>query len=716
MRSDDQVNILMVDDRAENLLALEAILGDLGENLVRATSGREALRYLLEQEFAVILLDVQMPEMDGIETATLIRERQRSQHTPIIFLTARDRSDVNVFRGYQAGAVDYLLKPFAPEVLKAKVSVFIDLFRKTEELKQQSELLRQTVRELGKTNKLMGRLYNEIEQTNTELRGERDFISAILETAGSCVMVLDPEGKILRFNPASERASGFTAEQVVHQRPEDLFLAGDEIEQWKSMLSKVLAGEYPMANESCWLNSDGGNRQIAWSNTAIVDDTGVVTYVICTGVDITEIKVAERAIRDLNEDLERRVEQRTKELQSAIGELKSEITEREKVELQLKQAKEVAEAANRAKDQFLAVLSHELRTPLNPVLATVQILEEDPSLPEDLRSWIEIIRRNVELEARLIDDLLDLTRITQGKIQLNLETVDVHSLIGNVVEIVRSDVEAKQITLELKLEAIDRIVQADSARLHQVVWNLVKNAVKFTPTGGHIIIITTNTPDNWPHRCIAIGVKDTGIGIDRALLPKIFDAFEQGDPNITRTFGGLGLGLAISKSLIEVHGGSILAASEGKGTGATFTVVLSTCDAVEQVRNGNPSAVQGDVPANGRRVLIVEDNTDTSQVMRTLLERRGYSVSVVGTIALALSTALAEDFDLLISDIGLPDGSGIDLMEQLAREKPIRSIAVSGYGMEDDIRRSHAAGFSEHLTKPINVRKLDEAVQRLIGE
>ena len=706
----------MVDDRPENLLALESILGDLGENLVRATSGREALRYLLETEFAVILLDVQMPEMDGFETATLIRERERSQHTPIIFLTARDRSEGNVFRGYMVGAVDYLLKPFAPEVLKAKVSVFIELFRKTEELKRQSELLRHTNRELGKTNKLMGRLYNEIEETNTELRGERDFISAILATAGSCVMVLNTEGRILRFNPAAERASGFSAEEVFDRRPEDLFLAGEDISQWQEGMEKVLTGNYPMANESCWITRTGGRRQIAWSNTALVNDSGEVSYVICTGVDITDIKDAERAIRELNEDLERRVQQRTVELQAAISELKNEISERERVELQLKQAKEFAEAANRAKDQFLAVLSHELRTPLNPVLATVQVLEEDPSLPEELRSWIEIIRRNVELEARLIDDLLDLTRITEGKLKLNLEPVDVHGLIGHVHEICRADAEQKHISINMKLDAVDHVVRGDSARLHQVVWNLVKNAIKFTPNGGTVDIITTNTPEGWPHRCIAIGVRDTGIGIEAELLPKIFDAFEQGDPSITHKFGGLGLGLAISKSLIDVHGGSILAASDGHGKGATFTVVLTTCEAVEPLLNGTAPAMHEEQPRHGRKVLIVEDNHDTSQVMRTLLERRGYDVSVVGTIADALEAVLSGAFDLMISDIGLPDGSGIELMTKLSLEKPIRSIAVSGYGMEEDIRRSREAGFAEHLTKPINVRQLEEAVQRLIEE
>jgi PAS domain S-box-containing protein len=833
MQSEQRVNILMVDDRPENLMALEAILGDLGQNLVRATSGRDALRHLLNADFAVILLDVQMPGMDGFETAALIRERVKLQHTPIIFLTAMDKNDTSVFRGYSVGAVDYIFKPFAPEVLRAKVSVFIELYRKTEEVKRQSELLRQINRELGKTNKAIGALYKEIETKNVELGSERDFITAILETAGSFVLVFDAEGRVLRFNRACQEITGYTFEEVRGRHIWDFLVAPEQIEWAKEL---VRTGSYPLDQEGVWFTKNGERRNVAWRNSALRDETGAVQYFIVTGVDITERIRAEEEIRTLNEELEERVTDRTAQLQSINLELKNEIaereraeealreseakfrrlaesnligvhfadmdgniydandafldligytredlvqgnlrwdrltpqeysaidadsirqlerdrvctpyekeyvrsdgarvpvlvgrallegsqsisvafvidlTERKKSELELKRAKEAAEAANCAKDQFLAVLSHELRTPLTPVLTTVQVLEEEPGLPEDLRVWIEIIRSNVELEARLIDDLLDLTRITQGKLQLNVNTVDVHNVLGSVLDICRPDIQNKNIEVVVELEATQCSVRGDSARLQQVFWNLLKNAVKFTPSGGTITLRTLNETNGM----LRVDVHDTGIGIEPEVLPKIFDAFEQGDRNITRLFGGLGLGLAISKTLIDTHGGAIEASSGGKGHGATFSVELPVSMQEPQKLDGNESVPIGVRAGQSVRILIVEDNSDTSQVIQHLLERRGYTVHAVHSIGSALEVTSSQEFDLIISDIGLPDGSGIDLMRKLRQQKPIKGIAVSGYGMEEDIKRSIEAGFAEHLTKPISFRKLTEVIQTLLS-
>jgi PAS domain S-box-containing protein len=694
-RPDSRVNILLVDDRPENLLALEAILMGLGHNLVKAASGREALRHLLEQEFAVILLDVQMPDMDGYETATLIRSLDRLQHTPIIFLTAFDKSESSLFRGYSVGAVDYIFKPFSPEVMQAKVSVFIDLYCKSAEIRRQAELLRNANRELAKTNKLLGGLTSDLEQMNRELFRERDFINAVLETAGSLVVVCNREGKIERFNHWCEIISGYTFKEVQGQFMWDMLLAEDDITEVKAVFARIIAGEYPIESESRWLTSDGRSKTIAWSTTALHDDEGEVSHIIRTGIDVTERKLAEEEIRVLNERLERRVQERTAQLYEANNELKH--------------SKERAEAANRAKDQFLAVLSHELRTPLNPVLATVQALEEDELMVDELRPWLDIIRRNVELEARLIDDLLDLTRIAQGKLQLNIDTVEVHALIHNVLEICAADIHTKRLQINQQLRAGNAFCRGDSARLHQVLWNIIKNAIKFTPSDG-VITIQTENVEGW----LRVVISDSGIGIEPEVLPHIFDAFEQGSERVTRIFGGLGLGLAITRTLVDLHGGSITAESGGPGQGAIFTVELENCD-VQSEKNGQTDhQFSDDTIHAGCRVLIVEDNDDTARLMQMLLERRGYQVQLAGTVKAALEAAAATTFDLVISDIGLPDGSGIDLMQMLTAKGPIRGIAVSGYGMEEDIRRSREAGFTEHLTKPINFRQLEESIHRIV--
>jgi PAS domain S-box-containing protein len=386
-----------------------------------------------------------------------------------------------------------------------------------------------------------------------------------------------------------------------------------------------------------------------------------------------------------------------------------DVTDRIEAEEQLKQAKESAESANRAKDQFLAVLSHELRTPLSPVLTAIHLLDEDSRVSDDQHEMLELIRRNVELEARLIDDLLDLTRISNGKLRLNIETVDAHALIANVLEIVEAETEGKGVQLTLDLAAVDHFVPADSARLQQVLWNLLKNAMKFTPAGGCITVRTLNSD-----RLLRVEVADTGIGIDPAVLPRIFNAFEQGEQSITRKFGGMGLGLAISKMLMELHGGSLTASSEGVGKGATFTVEIRTI-AEDSTGGAAGAGVKADIVSSGHAsILLVEDHVDTGTIMKQLLERHGYSVTAADSVAAALRLASATTFDLLISDIGLPDGTGLELIEKLGDRRPAKAIALSGYGMDEDVRRSMAAGFAEHLTKPVNFRRLHEVIQNLL--
>ena len=521
---DEKVSILVVDDRADKLLAYEVMLAELNQNLVCARSGKEALRYLLQQDFAAILLDVNMPGMDGFETAALIRQRQRSETTPIIFVSAINDTVTHISRGYSLGAVDYILTPVVPDILRAKIAVFVDLFKKTEQIKRQAE--------------------------------ERE---------------------------------GLIREQAVAEH-----------------------------------------------------------------------------------------------------------------------ARAEAERASAAKDKFLAMLSHELRTPLTPVLASVATLEHEDTLPDTMHEPLQLIRRNVELEARLIDDLLDLTRISKGKVQLSFEIVDAHTLLRNALEICQSDITEKKLDLQTELSASQVHLRADPARLQQIFWNLIKNAVKFTPQGGKLVIRSGNNCEGQ----FQIEVEDSGCGIDGDALPKIFHAFEQGG----RTqLGGLGLGLAISKALVEAHRGSISAESDGRDRGAKFTAVFPTCfpDATQQ------SVLQPQSTARRKslRLLLVEDHEDTNHSLTRMLRRRGYEVHPAFNIRSALDLAASQEFDVLVSDIGLPDGSGTDLFRTLRAQRQIFGIALSGYGMEEDICRSRDVGFAHHLVKPVDLNKLDSLIQEMsLGE
>lgn len=388
-----------------------------------------------------------------------------------------------------------------------------------------------------------------------------------------------------------------------------------------------------------------------------------------------------------------------------------DITPQKRSERELQEAKEAAESANRAKDQFLAVLSHELRTPLTPVLSMVDALEGDPGISAELQPYIEMIRRNVELEARLIDDLLDINRIVRGKLELSMSRIDMHELLRDVIDAYHGDFLRKNIEIRFEPAARRCHVLADDTRLRQVFGNLLQNAVKFTPENGLVVVQTGNHDGNM----LEVSVTDSGIGIEAELLPRIFNAFEQGEGTITRRFGGLGLGLAVSRSLVEMHGGTLTARSEGKERGAVFTVDLGLAPETAAREPGRKSRPEQPLPRKQTCVLLVDDHEDTSRMLALLLERHGYTVFTAGSVRGALDVAADRGFDVLISDIGLPDGSGLDLMSILReRGGAVKGIALSGFGMEDDIRRSRAAGFREHLTKPVSFQKLREAIDRLL--
>jgi two-component system CheB/CheR fusion protein len=517
----------------------------------------------------------------------------------------------------------------------------------------------------------------ERERLVRALETQHARLNAIVESIPAGIVVAEaPEGRVVMQNSK--------VEEVLRQPlvpPDGQPGAGPEWHAYDADGARVGADQMPLARalrgevvrdaEYVYARGDGSRGWVRAAGAPVRDSHGQIVGSVAIVYDIDQVKQSEE---------------------------------------QLRQAKQQLEAANHAKDRFLAMLSHELRTPLTPVLALASSLAERTDLPAGLREDLEMIRRNTALEATLIDDLLDVTRISRGKLQLNVHDLNLNDLLRNAVEVCRPDTDAKQITVDLELGATRAFVQGDAARLQQVFWNLIKNAVKFTPAGGRVAVRSSDLGEDE----IRVDVIDTGIGIDAEVLPRIFDAFEQGASSITRQFGGLGLGLAISKALVEAHHGRISVTSDGPGTGACFSVELRTVEP-EAVHSAQPTDGAG-TAVGSLRILLVEDHADSAKVMQRLLRKAGHVVETAPSVNAGLRAfeSAALPFDLLISDLGLPDGSGLDLMRELARRPSrVRAIALSGFGTEDDVQRSLAAGFAAHLTKPVPMATLRRVIAQV---
>ena len=521
---------------------------------------------------------------------------------------------------------------------------------------------------------------------------------------------LDDTVHELYVSPQIEALLGFSQKEWV----ENPFLWYSQLHpedraRWGSEFARTCATGVQFKSEYRLMTRD---NRVVWVHgecQVIQDEDGRPVFLQGIAFDITESKRAEETLRQAHNELESRVKQRTAELAQANELLRAENAQRKSVETELRVAKEAAEAASQAKDQFLAVLSHELRTPLTPVLASVEHLARQPNLPDEIAAALDMIRRNVAMEANIIDDLLDLTRISRGKIELRPKTIDAHTVLRHALEVWQRQIEAKRLAVSLSLWADQHYVRADPTRLQQVFWNLIGNATKFTPEGGRITLRSTNDAAGR----LIVEVEDTGIGIAKDLLPRLFTAFEQGERTVTRRYGGLGLGLAISKALVEMHHGTLVATSQGAGHGATFTVSLVPTSAPAAERPAIVPAAQGNGPT--LRILLVDDHEDTARVMSRLLRNAGFEVTTAGSVGEALRTADAAEFDLLLSDLGLPDGSGHDLLRGLKTRRPIRAIALSGFGMDEDVQRSREAGFDRHLTKPASLDVLEATIRELFA-
>jgi len=496
-------------------------------------------------------------------------------------------------------------------------------------------------------------------------------LSRAVEQSPSPVMITDTQGNIEYVNPRFTTITGYSFEEVHGKNPRILKSGALPPETYKEMWETICAGR-EWRGEFYNKKKTGEFFWEAASICPITDENGVITHFLGVKEDITERKTAERAVLE---------------------------------------AKHLAEQANQAKDDFIAALSHELRTPLTPVLLTVSALQDEKSLSPDLRNQIDLIRHNVQMEARLIDDLLDVSKIAHGKISLQSEAVDISALLSKALEIMREDIVRKGITIQVESGAQYVRAYGDPARLQQVFWNLLKNAAKFTPSGGSIHVRTFN-PDP---RTLWVEFRDTGIGIAPEFLEKIFRPFEQGAASGNHRYGGLGLGLSISKAIVGLHGGTLSAASGGLNHGATFTVGLPVSETAHVVQP--PLSVAPVQSTKLLRILLVEDDENTRMVLSRLLTRDGHHVEAVGTCAAAIQLAKAaatsqvKPFEALVCDIGLPDGSGLDIARAIKALTPeIKAIALSGYGTDDDIRNSMKAGFHAHLTKPISFGELRRAL------
>ena len=527
-----------------------------------------------------------------------------------------------------------------------------------------------------------------IEELAAATESHRSQLEAIIRSVDQGIVVADLHGNVLNMNPAALAVHGFRNLAEARKNLREyanrfkLFsLDGREIaiEFWP--LSRVMRGE---SFSNCELRvrcaADGREWIANCGGSPVRDQNGQLMLAVLT-------------VRD--------------------------VTERRRKEQELRSAKQVAENASRAKVWFLATLSHELRTPLTPVLMAASAMEKNPDISPDMREELGLIRRNVELETQLIDDLLDLTRIASGKLELKLQPVAADALVRQAIQTCAADIQAKNIRLETDLAQIERLLMADPVRIQQVIWNLLRNSIKFTSSGGRISVRCAGEGEGQ----VVIEVADTGIGIEPEALTRIFGAFEQGDPTVTREFGGLGLGLAICKALVEKHGGRISAYSGGKGTGATFRVELPLAGVGETALERLPlhrdervasEFVDADRQGGaGLRILLVEDHADTVRMLSRLLRMEGHAVETAVSVESALRLVEKAEFDLVISDIGLPDGSGLDMMRQLQSKYPLKGIVLSGYGTEEDVRRSKEAGFAEHLTKPLKYELLQAAIAHL---
>ena len=728
MISEEKINILLVDDSPTNLLALESILRAPDRNLIRASCGEEALRYLLDNEAALVLLDVYMPGIDGLETAELIRGREKSRDIPIIFLTANSTGVRHLSRGYSLGAVDYIVKPVEPEILRSKVAVFVELFKKTREIKRQAQLLHEKNLELENAN--LARL-NMLIDLGHELAAEHDpeqvlakFCRSSRRIVGAeeaAVCVLDAGATSVRhFFHCSKHKETVSVSVIpaIVQRALDRVIVEQRALRLSEADESMLADEIDYDSMQSFLgapilSASGLSGWFYLLNKTDADDFSEADERLAATLT-TQVSVAYENAR-----LYAETESHAAELRSEMAVRKQAEEERAQLLVREQAARAEAELANRTKDEFLATLSHELRTPLSAILGWSHILKNNKLGKADLARGLETIERNARVQSQLIDDLLDVSRIISGKIRIEPRAVDLAVVIEAAIDSVRPTFDAKEIQFETDVEARDCKVLGDANRLQQIFWNLFSNAVKFTPERGKVRVQVREQDFG-----VKVSVIDTGVGITPEFLPYIFDRFSQADGSTTRVHGGLGLGLAIVRHLVELHHGSVEVESEGEDRGATFTVMLPIA-ATTRAADNEFLLAENVPPASakifdGVRILVVDDEADSRDLISTLLTRCGSEVRCSESAAEAIRAFAEWSPDLLLSDIGMPNEDGYSLIKKVRklrskRAKQIPAIALTAYATDEDRSLALAAGFQVHLAKPVEPKSLLTSIAAALG-
>lgn len=481
------------------------------------------------------------------------------------------------------------------------------------------------------------------------------------------IYLLDPTGNVITWNTGAEKIKGYSGDEIIGKNFASFYTADDVAAGKPQRNLREASRRGSIRDQGLRVRKDGSTFEAEVVITALRNEAG-------------EIRGFSKVTRDITDQV------RTREFEA------------EKI---------AAQKASKAKDDFLAALSHELRTPLTPALAAATYLQDQAEkFPPEFAQDVEIIKRNVQLQARLIDDLLDLTRIARGMLHLELEECDAHKIIENALEMANSALAAKQFNISTGLKAKRHHILADCIRLQQVFWNLINNAVKFTAPGGQITIRTFNDKDGRFH----FEIEDTGIGIEPQRLASLFQPFEQADPSVSRQFGGLGLGLAISKRLIDLHHGRVEAESRGRSFGATFKVTLDAQPEGTGVAGVNHRL--GGKTSKPLRILLVEDHNDTRRTMSRLLTHFGHDVVTADNVEGAMARMASNNIDAVLCDIGLPDGSGYEVAAQARANGGMKTIALTGFGTEQDVQRSKEAGFDFHLVKPINFQELQKILDQ----
>jgi PAS domain S-box-containing protein len=651
-----RAKILLVDDLPANLLVLRTILDELCLSLVDASSGEEALRQVQSQEFAVILLDVQLPGLDGYETAKRIRSLEASRYTPIMFLTAHDVERSDLERGYALGAVDFLVKPLLPIVVRAKVQGFVELYR------------------------AQRRATLEAEQLKLLVQG----------TAEYAIFMLDPGGHVLTWNFGAERLKGYEAKEIIGHHF-SRFYPQEAIDRGWPTYELEQALEVGRFEDEGWrIRKDGAQF---WANvviTSLRDQNGRHLGFSKITRDMTERKRAEESARRLAEERAARlVAEENTRLYEALRE------------------------TERRKDEFLATLAHELRNPLAPIRNALQILKVphlDAASAERSRDMIE---RQVQQLVRLVDDLLDVSRVMQGKLTLRKEPVELASIVSRAVETAQPLIQAQGQDLAVSLPNESLKVEVDTVRLSQVVGNLLTNAAKYTNRNGRISLSAWREADE-----AVLLVKDTGIGIAPDMLPHVFELFVQADQSSTKSLGGLGIGLTLVKNLVELHGGTVTAHSAGLGTGCEFAVRLPVA-LQETKESAKTPPVSAPSLAPGLRVLVVDDNRDAALSLAMLLRLLGHDVQTAHDGHEALQLLKGSVPDLVFLDIGMPEMDGYEVARRIRGTPGLSNVvlaALTGWGQQEDRRRSAEAGFDHHLIKPVEADILGNLLSRLAAD